>query len=102
MTINHLGSTLEGDPYEFRVNLFSTATTAVTVDVITIANTADASDYTPLTTTVTIPAGELSSEVLYIPTTNDAAIEPMKIYNKRDGDLRKHFECNARSTCLDT
>ena len=75
MYINHLGSTLEGDPYQFRVDLFSTATTAVTVDVITIANSADTSDYTPLATTVTIPAGELSSEVLYIPTTNDAVIE---------------------------
>ena len=75
MNIAHNGATLEGEPYEFRIGLFTAATTPVTVDVITIANTADASDYTPFSTTVTIPAGELLSEVLYIPTTNDAVIE---------------------------
>ena len=68
-------SVIEGDTYTFTVSMYSATTTDVIVDVETIANTADATDYTPLTTTVTIPAGQLSSNQLTIPTNNDSDIE---------------------------
>ena len=68
-------SVIEGNTYTFTVSMYSATTTDVIVDVATIANTADASDYTPLSTTVTIPAGQLSSNQLTIPTSNDSTIE---------------------------
>ena len=68
-------STIEGNSYTFSVNLYSASTTDVIVDVSTIDVTADATDYTPITTTVTIPAGQLSSNTLTINTANDNTIE---------------------------
>ena len=68
-------SVIEGNTYTFTVSMYSAATTDVVVDVSTLANTADNSDYTPLNTTVTIPAGQLSSSSLSIPTSNDSTIE---------------------------
>lgn len=68
-------SVIEGNSYDFTVSMYSAATTDVIVDVTTIANTADASDYVPLITTVTIPAGQISSGILSIPTTNDFTVE---------------------------
>ena len=68
-------STIEGSSYNFSVNLYSASTTAVIINVITNAGTANATDYTPLTMTVTIPAGQISTGILSIPTTNDAVIE---------------------------
>lgn len=68
-------SVIEGDTYTFTVSMYSATTTDVIVDVETIANTADATDYTPLTTTITIPAGQLSSNQLTVSTNNDLDIE---------------------------
>ncbi|WP_299103476.1 Calx-beta domain-containing protein [uncultured Winogradskyella sp.] len=68
-------SVIEGNTYTFTVSMYSATTTDVIVDVSTLANTADNSDYTPLNTTVTIPAGQLSSSALSIPTNNDSTIE---------------------------
>ena len=69
-------SVIEGDTYTFTVSMYNATTTDVVVDVATIANTADNSDYIPLNTTVTIPAGQISSNTLTIPTNNDATVEP--------------------------
>lgn len=70
---------IEGGTFTFTVNMYSVSTTPVTVNVTTNPGTADASDFTPLTTTVTIPAGQLSSAgILSIPTANDATIEPFE------------------------
>lgn len=66
---------IEGNTYEFSISLYSVATSNVVVNVSTITDTADASDYTPLNTTVTIPAGQLSSNTLTIPTGNDSTVE---------------------------
>jgi uncharacterized repeat protein (TIGR01451 family) len=68
-------SVIEGNSYSFSINLYSASPTDVIVDITTIDNTADTSDYSPLTTTVTIPAGQLSSNTLTINTTNDSVIE---------------------------
>ncbi len=68
-------SVIEGNSYDFTVSMYSAATTDVIIDVTTIANSADVSDYTPMMTTITIPAGQLSSSPLSIPTTNDSTIE---------------------------
>ena len=68
-------SVIEGNTYTFTVSMYSATTTDVVIDVATIVNSADNSDYTPLNTTVTIPAGQLSSSSLSIPTNNDSVIE---------------------------
>lgn len=69
-------SLVEGNTFSFTVNLYSVSTTPITIDVVTTPGTADATDYTPLSTTVIIPAGQLSTTgMLSIPTTNDSAIE---------------------------
>lgn len=68
-------SVIEGNTYTFTISMYSATTTDVVVDVATIANSADASDYTSLTTTVTIHAGQISSNSLTIPTNNDSNIE---------------------------
>ena len=68
-------SVIEGNTYTFSVSMYSATTTDVVIDVATIVNSADNSDYTPLNTTVTIPAGQLSSSSLSIPTNNDSVIE---------------------------
>lgn len=69
---NNSYSVIEGNTFNFTVNLYSVSPMPITVYIETTPGTADASDYTPLTTTVTIPAGQLSNGVtLSIPTTND-------------------------------
>lgn len=68
--------TVEGSPYEFTIALTSATTSSVVVDIVTTNLSTDASDYTFLTTTVTIPPGEISSGMLSISTTNDATVEP--------------------------
>lgn len=73
-------SVIEGNTYTFSVNLYSASTTDVTIDVITIDDSTDASDYTPINTTVTIPAGQLSSNLLTILTGNDSTIEDNEIF----------------------
>ncbi|MDG5491748.1 Calx-beta domain-containing protein [Psychroserpens sp. SPM9] len=73
-------SVIEGNTYTFSVNLFSASPTDVVVDVVTIDGSADTSDYTPISTTVTIPAGQLSSNSLSISTANDATIEDNEIF----------------------
>lgn len=71
---------IEGNTYNFTVNVYSVSTTDIIIDVATVSETADASDFTPLTTTVTIPAGQLSSNPLSIVTMNDATIEPNEYF----------------------
>ena len=72
-------SVIEGNTYSFTVNLYSVSTTPIVVDIASTEGTAGLSDYTSLTTTVTIPAGQLSSSAsLSIATTNDATIEPFE------------------------
>lgn len=68
---------LEGETYSFTLNLYNTVATPVIVDVTLLPQgDTDASDFTPLTTTVTIPAGQLSTTTpLDLITTNDAIIE---------------------------
>ncbi|WP_299111021.1 Calx-beta domain-containing protein [uncultured Winogradskyella sp.] len=68
-------SVIEGNTYTFTVSMYSATTTDVVIDVATIVNSADASDYTPLNTTITIPAGQISSNSLTIPTFNDSTVE---------------------------
>ncbi|WP_298221960.1 Calx-beta domain-containing protein [Flavobacterium sp.] len=67
---------LEGSSYTFSVNLYNAHTTAVVINVNTAIGTAESTDFTALSTTVTIAAGTLSSGPLTIATTNDADIEP--------------------------
>ena len=71
---------LEGNTYTFTVNLYNISTAPFVVNVTTAIGTADSSDFTALSTTVTIPAGQLSSGSLTIATTNDAIIEPAYQY----------------------
>ena len=68
-------SIIEGQTFSFTVNLYNVSTTPVTVNVTTNPGTANVSDFTAVNTTVTIPAGQLSSTTLSIPTTSDSAIE---------------------------
>ncbi len=65
----------EGNTKSFTVNLYSVSATPITVTLTTIAQTADNSDYTALSTTATIPAGQLSTSPITFSTTNDATIE---------------------------
>jgi hypothetical protein len=74
-------SIIEGTTYSFNVNLYSVSATPIVVDITTVLGTANTSDCTPITTTVTIPAGQLSSSTsLSIPTTNDSTIEPSEFF----------------------
>ena len=66
---------LEGNVYTFTVNLYSVSATPVVVNVNTSIGTAGNTDFTTLSTTVTILAGQLSSSSLTISTVNDAIIE---------------------------
>ncbi len=68
-------SVIEGNSYEFTISMYSVTSTDVTVDVVTVSDTANNSDYSSINTTVTIPAGQLSSPVISITTTNDSTIE---------------------------
>ena len=71
---------IEGGTYTFTVNLYNVSTTPVVVNVTTANVTAGSSDFTALSTTVTIPAGQLSSGPLSIATTNDAIIDPFEYF----------------------
>ncbi len=84
-------SVLEGNSYSFSVNLLSVSATDVIVDVSTIEVSAETNDFTPLSTTVTIPSGQLSSNTLIISTTNDSVIE-----------LNEYFKINAIVTSGNT
>lgn len=70
-------SLLEGDTFLFSVHLNGVNASDTVINITTVADSADSSDYTPLTITVTIPAGQLSYNVvsLAIPTGNDSTIE---------------------------
>jgi|GEM_PF-1352496 len=68
-------SVIEGNSYNFTVSLYSASPSDVVIEVATISQTADATDFTPLNITLTIPAGQISSDPLSIPTTNDSSIE---------------------------
>lgn len=88
-------SIIEGGTFTFTVNLYSASTTPITVYVTTNPGTADASDFTPLTTTVTIPAGLLSSTgSLTVQTANDSTIEQNE-YLTIDGTVTSGVTTNT-------
>jgi uncharacterized repeat protein (TIGR01451 family) len=66
---------IEGNTRSFTVNLYSASTTPITVTLTTIAETADSSDYVSLSTTITIPAGQIASSATTLQTINDALAE---------------------------
>ncbi|MBC3846744.1 T9SS type A sorting domain-containing protein [Winogradskyella echinorum] len=66
---------IEGDIFTFKISLNMPTNSDVILNIETIADTADETDYTSLTTTVIIPAGDLSSNELSIATNNDSVIE---------------------------
>jgi hypothetical protein len=68
-------STIEGNSISLRLTLSGAITTQVVVDITTISGTAGTSDFTSLSTTITIPAGQTSSSYFSVTTTNDALIE---------------------------
>lgn len=68
-------SCIEGTSISLRLTLSGAISAPVTVNVTTTTGTAGTSDFTSLTTTITIPAGQSASSYFSIPTTNDAAIE---------------------------
>jgi hypothetical protein len=67
---------IEGNSISLRLTLSGAISAPVTVNVTTTTGTAGASDFTALTTTITIPAGQNVSSYFSIATTNDAVIEP--------------------------
>ena len=68
-------STIEGNPISLRLILSGAISTNVVVNVTTSVGTAGTSDFTALSTTVTIPAGQTTSSYFSIATTNDALVE---------------------------
>ncbi|MES2411505.1 MAG: Calx-beta domain-containing protein [Bacteroidota bacterium] len=94
-------SVIEGDVFLFSVHLTSVNATDTVINITTVAYTSDSSDYTPLTTTVTIPAGELSYNVapLAIPTGNDSAIEDNE-YFYINGTVTSGNTINTTATSL--
>ncbi|HWR94225.1 MAG TPA: hypothetical protein VN192_03385, partial [Flavobacterium sp.] len=71
---------IEGNTYQFKVGLSAANNEDTVIDVSTIAETANETDYTPLTTTIIIPAGALLSNEFAIATTNDSNIEDNEIF----------------------
>lgn len=69
-------STVEGTSISLRLILSGAIATQVEVNVITTSGTAGTSDFSSLSTTIIIPAGQTSSSYFTIATTNDALIEP--------------------------
>ncbi|MEP5253831.1 MAG: Calx-beta domain-containing protein [Winogradskyella arenosi] len=78
--INTLGNPVEGDAVSFKLMMYSPAITDIVVHVETASNTADITDYTPLNTTVTIPAGQSSSDQIVIQTTHDFNVEQDELF----------------------
>jgi uncharacterized repeat protein (TIGR01451 family) len=74
-------SVIEGNAFTLSVKLSSVSPTPVTVNVTTNSATATSSDFISLTTTVTIPAGQISSSNFIVTTTNDAIIEPTENFS---------------------
>ncbi|MBL7560498.1 hypothetical protein JAO71_11880, partial [Olleya sp. YSTF-M6] len=65
----------EGDDATVTVSLDNPSSVDTVVDIVTTTGTAGTDDYTEVTTTVTIPAGDTSVDVV-IPTTDDTTDEP--------------------------
>lgn len=68
--------TVEGNPISLQLVLSGAIATQVTVNITTTAGTAGTSDFTSLSTTIVIPAGQTSSAYFSVATTNDALVEP--------------------------
>lgn len=70
-------SVIEGSSFTFSAHLNGVSSTNTVINITTVDSTAvSPSDYTPLITTITIPAGQLSyNTTLTIPTINDSTIE---------------------------
>jgi Secretion system C-terminal sorting domain/Calx-beta domain len=73
-------SVIEGSTYNFTANLYSASTLPTVINIVTTTETAGGTDFTGLSTTVTIPAGQISSTSLSINTTNDSTIEPNETF----------------------
>lgn len=69
-------SCIEGNSISLRLTISGAITSPVTVNVTTTTGSAGASDFTSLSTTLTIPAGQTISSYFNIATTNDGVIEP--------------------------
>ncbi|RKS01355.1 Calx-beta domain-containing protein [Flavobacterium sp. 102] len=75
-SLNSSATVIEGSTFSFNVKLNSVSATNTVINVTTSPESADISDYTPITATVTIPAGQLfGTTTLNIATTNDSTIE---------------------------
>lgn len=61
------------------INLSGLSSVNTSIDIITISGTADTSDYTTLTITLTIPSGQTSVDVV-IPITDDPVDEPNETF----------------------
>lgn len=71
---------VEGTNAAFVVSLSAPATTTVSFDVATVEQAATpGSDYVPLTSTASIPAGQTSTTIT-VPTVGDSAVEPDEDY----------------------
>lgn len=70
------GNVVEGNTVSLRLTISGAISMPITVNVTTAVGTAVSNDFTALTTTVTIPAGQTVSSYFNIATTNDAVMEP--------------------------
>lgn len=72
---------IEGNQFQFKIGLSAASTEATVIDIATLTDSADESDYTPLLTTITIPAGALFSNDFSLNTTNDSNIESTEVFS---------------------
>jgi len=74
-------SVVEGGTFTLNVKLTGPSTTDTVINIVSTPDTADTSDFTPVTTTVTIPAGQtIGTTSVSIPTTSDSTIEPTESF----------------------
>ncbi len=78
VSISSLPST-EGMDVSFTITLSSTSADPTVINFVTTPGTAEASDFTAVSTTVTIPAGQTTASLI-VPTTNDAISETTETF----------------------
>jgi uncharacterized repeat protein (TIGR01451 family) len=66
----------EGNSIAFRLQVFPATTTPVVASLTGYPNTASNTDFSIPNSTITIPAGQTTSPIFYINTTNDLVAEP--------------------------
>ncbi len=77
---NSYNNLIEGNSVSLQLNLSRTTSAPVVVNITTISQTAGTSDFIPVNTIITIPAGQSASNYFSIATTNDAIIEPTETF----------------------